>query len=74
MGRYHLQGKTLKHFTNVSTDKIVDVLEYIILQYDDVREIRLVGDGANWIKQIAKNLEQLSISINFTITKLLITY
>ena len=54
--KWSLVGKTLKHFVNVSTNKIVEILENIISQYDQVREIRLTGDGAKWIKEIAKKL------------------
>ena len=54
--KWKLEGRTLKHFVKSDINTIAKKLENIILQYDDVREIRLVGDGANWIKNLAKKI------------------
>lgn len=54
--RWKLEGKAMTHFVKKDLNAIAKQLENIILQYDGVRELRLVGDGARWIKKLAKKI------------------
>lgn len=54
--KWHLDGRTLKQFIDEDDNEMVEQLDRIIDQYQDVREIRLIGDGAQWIKRVAKQI------------------
>lgn len=55
-GKSQLTGRTMKQFINVPFNEMMDAVGRIVNQYTDVREIRVVGDGAKWIKNAAKDL------------------
>lgn len=54
--KWKLENRTLKHFINVPFDQIVEEIKIIISHYHNIKEIKIVGDGAKWIKKLAKIL------------------
>lgn len=52
--KWSLTGRVVKHFIDTGLEIIADELNKIVDGFADVREIRLIGDGAKWIRKIAK--------------------
>ncbi len=69
--RHKLDGRVLKSFIEEDRASMVIELRKIISGFEDVREIRLIGDGANWIKGIAKELNATYYIDKFHIRKAL---
>ena len=55
--RKKLENRLLYSFGNINKEEILDNLKKIIKQYDNVKEIRIIGDGARWIKTLARELD-----------------
>ncbi len=70
-GKWQLIGKVMKHFVGTSDNEMINSLNQIIDQFKDVREIRLVGDGAAWIKRVAKTIGAIYYIDKFHIRKAL---
>ena len=54
--KWKLEGRILKHFIEKPLTKIIEEVDKIAYSYEDVREIRVIGDRARWIKTVTKKL------------------
>lgn len=57
--KWSLTGRVVKHFVDKELTEIVPELDKVIGAFVDVREIRLIGDGAKWIRKAAKEIDAI---------------